>query len=55
MLLEKNGRVFIGKIRNNINIIYFFMLDGVQSGEVNNNYYPADSIIGGCLYNPLQG
>ena len=55
MLLEKNGRAFSGKRARHINIRYFFMSDGVKSGEVNIKYCPTDDMIGDYFTKPLQG
>ena len=55
MILDKNGRDSSGEITRQINIIYFFVLDRVKSGEVNIKYYPTDYTIGEYFTKPLKG
>ena len=55
MLLDNNGIDSSGEITRHINMIYFFVVDKVNSGEVNIKYCPMYDMIKGYFNKPLQG
>ena len=55
MLLDNNGRASSGKRTMHTNIIYLFISERVNPGEVNIKYWPTDNIIGDYFTKPLQG
>ena len=54
MIVEKNGRDPRGKITRHINIINFFMLDGMKYGEVIIKYCQMEDTIMEYFTKPLQ-
>ena len=55
MLLDNNGIDSSGEITRHINMIYFFVVDKLNSGEVNIKYCPMYDMIKGYFNKPLQG
>ena len=53
--LERNGRTSSGQRTRHINIIYFFIKDRVESGEVTIIYCPTEDMIADFFIKPLQG
>ena len=53
--LERNGKASGGQRTTHINIIYFFIKDRVESGEVIIIYCPTEDMIADFFIKPLQG
>ena len=53
--MEKIGRKSADQKSRHINIIYFFIKDRVQNGELNILYCPTDKLIADFFMKPLQG
>jgi hypothetical protein len=55
ILLKKNGRASISKRTKHINVRYFFIKDGIASGEITVEHCPATEMLGDHFTKPLQG
>ena len=55
ILLEKNGRRSISKRTRHINILYFFITDIINKGELRVQYCPTKEMKAGFFTKPLQG
>ena len=55
ILLEKNGRISMGKQSHALNVRIFFISDQVNQGNLNVKYCPTDEMIGDFMTKPLQG
>jgi hypothetical protein len=55
ILLEKNGKASSSLRRKHINILYFFITDGLSKEEVSVAWCPTGDTIGDYATKPLQG
>ena len=54
ILLEKNGKASSSKRTKHINIMYFFITDRVEQGDVSLVWCPTGDMIKDFMTNPLQ-
>jgi hypothetical protein len=55
ILLEKNGRASSSKRTKHINVLYFFIRDRINSGEIRVEHCPATEMLADHFTKPFQG
>ena len=55
ILLEKNGSTSSTKRTKHINVMYYFVTDRVEKGEISIDYCSTDRMIADFFTKPLQG